>query len=283
MAEMLVDGAKLDACNTAEADAIRAKTGGTDPIPYDYANNKGFADVIAAIPSGTTITDGIVIKARDTNGNPTDIDYYGEILPPYCFGYNSFGGVDNPMVYVQKVNWKTTLKTIKGGAFYLSKLIELTIPETVTAITMSTSSFSSNMGSLVTLNYLSSVDLDYYSFNSCTALKTARMPNLSKLKNAAGNNTGVAPFSSCTALEDVEIGSVNHTITLIHSTAFYGCTQSGLTITVFTTSTYVDTILANLRNRATNATIIIKASEATTYNGTSYAAGDTILTSEVTS
>lgn len=49
MAEMLIDGAKLVACNTAEADAIRAKTGGTDLIPYDYANNKGFADAIAEI------------------------------------------------------------------------------------------------------------------------------------------------------------------------------------------------------------------------------------------
>ena len=47
MAEMLIDGAKLDACNTAEADAIRAKTGGTDPIPYDYANSKGFADAVS--------------------------------------------------------------------------------------------------------------------------------------------------------------------------------------------------------------------------------------------
>lgn len=52
MAEMLVDGAKLDACNTAEADAIRAKTGGSADIPFDFANNKGFADAIAAIPSG---------------------------------------------------------------------------------------------------------------------------------------------------------------------------------------------------------------------------------------
>jgi len=52
MSEMLVDGAKLDACNTAEADAIRAKTGGTDHIPYDFANNKGFADAIAAIETG---------------------------------------------------------------------------------------------------------------------------------------------------------------------------------------------------------------------------------------
>ena len=52
MAEMLVDSTKLDACLDAEADAIRAKTGGTSPIPYDFANNKGFADAIAAIPTG---------------------------------------------------------------------------------------------------------------------------------------------------------------------------------------------------------------------------------------
>lgn len=52
MAEMLVNSTKLDACLSAEADAIRAKTGGSSPIPYDYANNKGFADAIAAIPSG---------------------------------------------------------------------------------------------------------------------------------------------------------------------------------------------------------------------------------------
>lgn len=52
MSEMLIDGAKLDACLDAEADAIRAKTGDSNDIPFDYANDKGFADAIAAIPSG---------------------------------------------------------------------------------------------------------------------------------------------------------------------------------------------------------------------------------------
>ena len=50
--DKLVDSAKLDACLDAEADAIRAKTGGSADIPFDYANSKGFADAIAAIPSG---------------------------------------------------------------------------------------------------------------------------------------------------------------------------------------------------------------------------------------
>ena len=52
MADMLVNGAKLDACLDAEADAIRAKTGDSNSLTFDFANNKGFADAIAAIPSG---------------------------------------------------------------------------------------------------------------------------------------------------------------------------------------------------------------------------------------
>lgn len=52
MAEMLVDSTKLDACLDAEADAIRAKTGDSNDLTFDFANNKGFADAIAAIPSG---------------------------------------------------------------------------------------------------------------------------------------------------------------------------------------------------------------------------------------
>ena len=50
--DKLVDSAKLDACCTAEANAIRAKSGGSAQIAYDFANSKGFSDAIAAIPSG---------------------------------------------------------------------------------------------------------------------------------------------------------------------------------------------------------------------------------------
>ena len=50
--DKLVDSTQLDACCTAEANAIRAKTGGSAQLAYDWANNKGFADAIAAIPSG---------------------------------------------------------------------------------------------------------------------------------------------------------------------------------------------------------------------------------------
>lgn len=55
--DKLVDSTKLDACLDAEAGAIRAKTGGSADIPFDFANNKGFADAIAAIPSGGGLDD----------------------------------------------------------------------------------------------------------------------------------------------------------------------------------------------------------------------------------
>lgn len=52
MGMMLIDQTKDAACKTAEADAIRAKTGGSAQLAYDWANNKGFSDAIAAIQTG---------------------------------------------------------------------------------------------------------------------------------------------------------------------------------------------------------------------------------------
>ena len=50
--DKLVDSSQLNACCTAEANAIRAKTGSAASIAFDWANSKGFADAIAAISGG---------------------------------------------------------------------------------------------------------------------------------------------------------------------------------------------------------------------------------------
>lgn len=55
--DKLIDSSWEEDCRTAEANAIRVKTGGSSAITYDWANKKGFADAIAAIgdiPSGGT-------------------------------------------------------------------------------------------------------------------------------------------------------------------------------------------------------------------------------------
>lgn len=66
--DKLVDSTQLDACCTAEANAIRAKTGGSSQIAYDWANSKGFADAIASIPTGgggTTLQTTTVTLTQD--------------------------------------------------------------------------------------------------------------------------------------------------------------------------------------------------------------------------
>lgn len=66
--DKLVDSTQLDACCTAEANAIRAKTGGSSQIAFDWANSKGFADAIAAIPSGGGAIKGVTtLKISSTS------------------------------------------------------------------------------------------------------------------------------------------------------------------------------------------------------------------------
>ena len=50
--DKLVDSGKLDAALAYEANKIIAKGGGTAPLAFDLANEKGFGDAIDAIPSG---------------------------------------------------------------------------------------------------------------------------------------------------------------------------------------------------------------------------------------
>ncbi|MBQ0015162.1 MAG: leucine-rich repeat protein [Oscillospiraceae bacterium] len=115
-------------------------------------------------------------------------------------------------------------------------------------------------------------------FYDCLALKKIHLPNITRL--AVMRNA----FTNCTSLEDVLLGSVGHTIdsSYFYNTTFTNDTQPNLTITVYTTSEHVDALISAIRNSATNATIIIKASEDTTYGGETYLAGETILTSTPT-
>lgn len=49
--DKLIDSAKEAACRTAEANAIRAKTGGSVALTFDFSHGKGFASAIESIPS----------------------------------------------------------------------------------------------------------------------------------------------------------------------------------------------------------------------------------------
>ena len=224
---------------------------------------------------GTQVTDGIVVKARSAEGFPTEADVYGDLYP-YQFSY------DGPY-YHGTIGWrslsKLTLKSgqtvLKEGCFAYLPLAQLNGLEGITALAKSclrnTKLVEINLPNAVFGNVITP-------FSENTALKRLYCPKLT-----GSLTTGTHEFAgNCTALEEAVLGSVGHTVTDNNSiNSFKNCTQSGLSITVFTNAANVDKLLANIRNGATNATIIIKAAEATTYNGTAYAAGDTIITSTV--
>lgn len=105
-------------------------------------------------------------------------------------------------------------------------------------------------------------------------------PNLTSVVTE-GTYLGSNEFNGSPMLREVIVGRIGRGVNEISASAFSGCTQSDLVVTIYTTGSKADGLLRNIRNGATNATIIIKASENTTYGGTSYAAGETMITSEV--
>ena len=207
---------------------------------------------------GTEITDGIVVKARDADGYATEVDFYGSEIKVRQFGS------DNTALFTWSrlafINFKNTITNIGTGGFRNSS-IQIEIPSTVAAI--GNYAFA---GTKITTAIIP---------NSCTlgsgCFSGARsMTYYHDAQPAANNyvqNTGT--FSSCSALTEVTIGSVGYALNQIKNNTFSGCTQTGLTVTIYTTSAYADTALTNIRNGATNATIIIK--DSTT--------GETIVTS----
>ena len=224
---------------------------------------------------GTQVTDGIVVKARSADGFPTEADVYGDLYP-YQFSY------DGPY-YHGTIGWrslsKLTLKSgqtvLKEGCFAYLPLVQLNGIEGITALAKS----CLRNTKLVEINLPNAVFGNLPTpFSENTALKKLYCPKLTGSLTA-----GTYGFAdSCTSLEEAIVGSVGHTVTNNNSiNSFKNCTQSGLSITVFTNAANADSLLASIRNGATNATIIIKAAEATTYNGTAFAAGDTIITSTV--
>lgn len=71
----IINATKEEACRTAEAEAIRAKTGETESLSYDFANGKGFADAIAAISGGGSDD---TIEIRGVTGAYVNADYDAE-------------------------------------------------------------------------------------------------------------------------------------------------------------------------------------------------------------
>ena len=95
-------------------------------------------------------------------------------------------------------------------------------------------------------------------FYGCTALKTVNFTSLQSIVESVPSSSSTdGVFGNCTALESVTLGSAGHPVTaLTGNYIFKNCTQSGLTITIYTSG---GASLSGSPWGATNATIVYKS------------------------
>ena len=277
-----------------------------------YSNNKTGAsdatlsDAVTRLVEGYgggSIGDGIIVKSRDSDGYITEFDLYSSTG---IIGNNQFrSGNNNNAVHpsgfykTEKINsmnpiisvgeyafaWNTSLRdfdmskitTVGQYAFSGCGFSGQLVMPSLSSLSNARGCFlkCSNITGFSAPNLETSENNALYSFfSNCASLENVYLP-----KATLFGTNNILIFEKCTALATCQLGSVGYGVTKLVRDAFSGCTQNSLTITVYTTGSYVNSFVGNIRTTATNATIIFKASEATTYNDTSYAAGDTILTS----
>lgn len=231
---------------------------------------------------GTQVTDGIVVKARDANGKPTAADFYISVLDANLLGEPdgrhrywltelTTANFINPITDIKQYGLCLNSKLTGSYTFYVNGLNQKTIYQ---------------CSALEGLSLPECASVAAQCVQNMSSLKTLYMPKCTSYGNVENS---YAPFVKCTALETVQLGSIGYSVGVLgkvssgvmKSFVFNGCTQSGLTITLYCKGAEADTLLSNVRGNATNATIIIKASESTTYNDVNYSAGDTMITSEV--
>lgn len=250
---------------------------------------------------GDAITDGIVVKERDADGYATVVDFYGHQICMEQFGcqYES----DNPFHHLVKVNAKHAITAIGPRAFQNNVSLQTLTGVDFGAITsIGESAFSNaqrvalgdvdlalvtkypergifqNCGGITKLTVHADGNIHYTLCNNCSSL-TDIVIDGSVAFTDGYTDSAYSALGRNTALVNCKIGNVGKPCKGTSQAMLRGCTNANLIVEIYVAGANVDTAVSNIRNGATNATIIIKAAADTTYNGAAYAAGDTILTS----
>jgi len=213
---------------------------------------------------GATLTDGVTINSRNANNEITSATLVTstKYVADYQFYHYS---------YMTSITLPTDLEEIGNDSFYAcSSLVLTSLPSTLTTI-KSYAFYGASSMSLTSLPNVTSVGIS--AFRNCASLTMISIPKVTTINSYV--------FRDCKNLSTVTLGSIGYTITSLSNSVFYNDTQV-FTINVYTTGSYVDGFITNIRNgtsSAYNATIKFYASENTTYDSVSYNAGELMLTS----
>ena len=254
---------------TAIGNAIRAKTGGSALI-----NPEDMASEIASISGGTSIDYGLEY-VLGSNGIIIGAKVIGDTIPPYAMSYGFYSNSNAVVVDL------TGVKTIKANAFNASNrvLIDFSTCEDIevigeNAFKINGTSTNDMTGQTVNMPKLTGVGCGQQIFYGANAYfpKIWRFPQLT--------NVPTYFFYGLTqTLVDIQLGSIGTAVTSSGARPFGGSTDGTGTVTVYTSGEALNSVKTKIQDAATSGlSFVYKASEATTYNGTTYAAGDTMLT-----
>lgn len=245
------------------ADAIRAKG-----VQGTFKPREMAAAIEGIAAGAAEIADGMVITARDADGNPTAVTIYGSAIKPYTCGANvarTYKWFGNTVTDISFVNQVTELMPM---AFYnaLGSGTDISFPDLVT---VGNKAFYGSAFCSVTLPPSSVLGSEVFRASSITSIS---------VQSARTEASSSSTFRQWTGANAV-CGSVGNPW-IVHSNTFVGASNAAY-IVIFCGGADVDSNLAAIRNGAINATITVRASKATVYGGASYSAGDIMITSTV--
>ena len=246
-------------------------------------NDTTLSDAVASLADGYgqggQSYEGIEV-VTDSNGKITDYIFHMETVPDFAF--NCLGSSRDYKDGTPYVSFAVKPKHIGTRAFNLAR------------VRMDWSGLSE----VETINGSYSLAADFTRYN----VALDNVVNLPKFVGYTATDNATYLFCSysdysprvfnlpvCTIIPqyawyrftvtglNVTIGSIGHAVTDSKLQPFGSTSKASGTVTIYTKGDVLDTLrTAVQQNAGANISFIYKAAEATTYNGTSYQAGDTI-------
>jgi hypothetical protein len=264
------------------ADGIEALTSYANGVTGE--SDTTLSDAVASLTDGYGqgggISQGIEI-VTDSNGKITDYILHMETVPDFALnnlGYNR----NDKTVGVPNVTFAVKPKHIGTYAFYQAHVkidwSGLSEVETINgnySLTAAFNQYNDAYAGVVNLpKFVGPTATDtatsLFRSSSAYAPKVFKLPVCTIIPPYAWNS-----YAS-TGL-DVTIGSIGHAVTESRALPFGSTSKASGTVMIYTTGDVLDTLRSAVQqNAGANISFIYKAAEATTYNGTSYQAGDTI-------
>lgn len=206
--------------------------------------NSGFP-----VDQNGALTEIVFPKVVATLNAPTKITFLGETLNYVPSTTAALQEIEAPNVTVFSSNTFQNYNNLVTAK--LDNVVTMTVgPSSSTGLFYDCRSlrtvYAPNLEECVTSGYAAGY---CGAFAGCTSLVTLDLPSFRQTTDAT---TTAGAFRVCTGLQNVTLGSVGHAVTGLASNTFSGDTQTGLTITIYTTG---GAALSGSPWGATNATI----------------------------